>query len=111
MKTYVQIHVFLTSALVGGEWSASCSSLFTPGEKVPGTHWKGGWLGPRAGLDDLEKRKSLTLLGFELDPSCRPSRTSRCTDCTIPALNIAKMQTITNTKVGVRQMCHPIPEI
>jgi hypothetical protein len=28
----VQIHVFLTSALVGGEWSASSPSCFTPGE-------------------------------------------------------------------------------
>jgi len=25
---------------------------FTPrGEKAPGTHWIGGWVGPRAGLD------------------------------------------------------------
>jgi hypothetical protein len=54
MKTYegvnVQIHVFLTSALVGGEWSASRLGRFTPG-----THWTRGWVGPRAGLDDMEK--------------------------------------------------------
>jgi hypothetical protein len=30
---------------------------FTPGERAPGTHWIGGWVGPRAGLDDVEKRK------------------------------------------------------
>jgi hypothetical protein len=24
---------------------------FTPGERTPGTHWEGGWEGPRAGLD------------------------------------------------------------
>jgi hypothetical protein len=24
---------------------------FTPGERTPGTHWTGGWVGPRAGLD------------------------------------------------------------
>jgi hypothetical protein len=51
MKTYgrvdVYIHVFLTSALVGGEWSAS-----RPGRFTPGTHWLGGWMGPRADLDD-----------------------------------------------------------
>jgi hypothetical protein len=29
-----------------------------PPEKKPlGTHWIGGWLGPRAGLDPVEKRK------------------------------------------------------
>jgi len=27
------LHAFLTSALYGGEWSASCLSYFTPGEK------------------------------------------------------------------------------
>jgi hypothetical protein len=24
---------------------------FTPGERTPGTHWTGGWVDPRAGLD------------------------------------------------------------
>jgi hypothetical protein len=37
MKTYgevdVQNHTFLTSALVGDEWSASCRSRFTPGKE------------------------------------------------------------------------------
>jgi hypothetical protein len=56
MKTYegVQIHIFLTSALVGGEWSASRPSRFTPGERAPGTHWIVGWVDLRAGLDDVE---------------------------------------------------------
>jgi hypothetical protein len=58
MKAYggvdVQIHIFLTSALVAGEWSASRPCLFTPGERAPGTHWIEGWVGPRAGLDGLE---------------------------------------------------------
>jgi hypothetical protein len=73
MKVYggvdVSIHIFLTSALVGGEWSASRPSRFTPtppGETAPSTHWIGGWLDPRASLDDLEKRKFLTLLRLEL---------------------------------------------
>jgi hypothetical protein len=59
MKAYggvdVQTHIFLTSALVGGEWSASRPGHFTPWERAPGTHWTGGWVGPRAGLDDVEK--------------------------------------------------------
>jgi hypothetical protein len=47
----------LTAALDGGEWSASCPGLFTPREKTPGTHWIGGWVDPRAGLDMVSKRK------------------------------------------------------
>jgi hypothetical protein len=43
---------FSTSALDGGEWSASRPGrAFTPGERTPGTHCTGGWVGPRAGLD------------------------------------------------------------
>jgi hypothetical protein len=51
----VSIHVFMTTALVGGEWSASRPGRFTTGERAPGTHWIGGWVGPRTGLDDVEK--------------------------------------------------------
>jgi hypothetical protein len=42
-------------------WSASRPGRFPPGENAPGTHWIGGWVNPRAGLDDVEKRKFLTL--------------------------------------------------
>jgi hypothetical protein len=59
MKMYggvdVQIHMFLASALTGGEWSASRPCRFTPQERAPGTHFIGGLLDPRAGLDDMEK--------------------------------------------------------
>jgi hypothetical protein len=65
MKTYggvdVEIHIFLTSALAGGEWSASRPGRFTPGERDPGTYGIGGWVDHRAGLDDVEKRKFLIL--------------------------------------------------
>jgi hypothetical protein len=30
-----------------------------PGERTPGTHWIGGWVGPRAGLDAGARRKIL----------------------------------------------------
>jgi hypothetical protein len=59
MKTYggvdIPVHIFLTSALAGGKWSASRPGRFTPGERAPGTNWIGGWVGPRAGLDNTEK--------------------------------------------------------
>jgi hypothetical protein len=40
-----------TSALDGGEWSASRPGRITPGKRTPGTHWIGGWMSTRAGLD------------------------------------------------------------
>jgi hypothetical protein len=59
MKAYggvdVEIHIFLTSALVGGEWSASRPCRFTPGERAPVIHWIGGCVNPGGGLDDMEK--------------------------------------------------------
>jgi hypothetical protein len=61
----VHIHTFLTSALVGNEWSASLPGRFTPGEKAHDIHWIGAWVDPRAGLDIVEKKKFLTLLGIE----------------------------------------------
>jgi hypothetical protein len=78
MKMYgevdVYVLVFLTLALNGGKWSASRPGRFTSGEIIPGTLWIGGWVGPRAGLDDVEKRKILPLPGLELTPLCRPAR-------------------------------------
>jgi hypothetical protein len=47
----------LTSDLDGGEWSASRPGRFTPREIAPVTHWIGGWVGPRAVLDAVMKRK------------------------------------------------------
>jgi hypothetical protein len=71
----VEIHIFLTSALVGGEWSAS-----RPGRFTPGTHWIGGWVDPGASLDDVENRKFLTLLGLELHSLVVQLIVSRYTD-------------------------------
>jgi hypothetical protein len=36
-------------------------------------HWIGGWVGPRNGQDDIEKRKFLTLTRLELRPISRPT--------------------------------------
>jgi hypothetical protein len=47
----------LTSAVDGGEWSASRPGRFTPGQKAPGINWIGGCVGFRAVLDAVVKRK------------------------------------------------------
>jgi hypothetical protein len=75
MKAYVgvdvYIHIFLTSALAGGEWPALRPGHFSPEERAPSTHWIGGWVNPRAGLDDVEKI---------LDPT-RTRTPTRCPAC------------------------------
>jgi hypothetical protein len=45
--------------------------LYAPAALLPGkiTHEIGACVGPRAGLDDVKKRKFLTLPGLELRPS------------------------------------------
>jgi hypothetical protein len=42
---------------LGTSWRwmvSSCPGRFTPAERVNGTHWLGGWVGPTASLDDME---------------------------------------------------------
>jgi hypothetical protein len=46
----------LTSAVHVGEWLASRCECFAPEQIVTGTHWIGGWVGHRSGLDAMEKR-------------------------------------------------------
>jgi hypothetical protein len=74
--------------LTWGEWSGG--QLHTPSasplEKEPptpppGTRWIGGWVDPIAVLDNVEKRKFLTLLGLELHSVVQPvaSHNINCT--------------------------------
>jgi hypothetical protein len=76
MKVYggvdAQIHVILTSALVGvGQLHAPAT--LPPRERAASTHWIGGWVDPRASLDNVEIRKFLTLSGLELRPLSHPT--------------------------------------
>jgi hypothetical protein len=81
MKAYggvdVQTHVFLTLALDGCEWSASRLGRFTLG-----THYIRGWVGPTAGLDDMEKLKFFTLPGLDLHLHRTASRHTDCATAT-----------------------------
>ena len=60
-----QVHSFGTMLLSGSELSALRIACFTPRRVVPRTHWKGGWVDPRAILDALEKL-NLQLPGIKL---------------------------------------------
>jgi hypothetical protein len=75
MKAYGGV----TSALVGGEWSTSRPGRFTPGEGAPSTCWMGGWVGPRADLDNVEKILDPTGTPNSDPPVVQPV-TSRYTD-------------------------------
>jgi hypothetical protein len=48
-------------------------AALSPGNS-PGTHCIGGGVDPRAGLDNMEKWKFLTLPGLEPRPLSRPTR-------------------------------------
>jgi hypothetical protein len=80
MKTYggmdAYVHVFLTSTLVGGEWSASRPSCFTPWESAStGPDWT-TWRG----------EKYCPYRDSNSYPSAVQPVASRYTDCAIPAL-------------------------
>jgi hypothetical protein len=86
MGKWMYRSTILTSALVGGEWSASRPGRFAPGEITRGTHCIGDWVVSRADLDDVENGKFLTLTELELCPLSRPARSQslhrlRCPGC------------------------------
>jgi hypothetical protein len=66
---------FLTSALDGGEWSASRRGRFASGETAHGIHWIGGWKGRRADLDTVEQRR-ISLPCHKLNPGRSARRQS-----------------------------------
>jgi hypothetical protein len=53
------------SALDEGEWSASRYDRFYPQGTPPSTHWAGGWMGFRSGLDTEARENYLHLPGIE----------------------------------------------
>jgi hypothetical protein len=70
-----KLHAFLILTLRGGAWSASRLGCFTLGKIVSGTYWIGEGVGPRAGLNAVQKRENLfPLLGiqfrFLVYPAC-----------------------------------------
>jgi hypothetical protein len=60
--------LFVASVLDKAGWSASHPGRSIPGETASGTHWIGGWVGPRAVLDVVEN--SIPCPYWESDPGC-----------------------------------------
>jgi hypothetical protein len=89
MKAYggvdVQIHIFFTSALVGGELSVSRPCRFTPRERSPGTHWIVGWMGPEPVWTLWRRENSWSYRDSSSDPFIVQPVAIRYTDWAIPA--------------------------
>jgi hypothetical protein len=66
----VQIHIFLTAALVGAEWSASRPNRFIPGKINSGTLQDRRVNGPQ-NSSGVGEDKILPILGLELRPHGR----------------------------------------
>jgi hypothetical protein len=49
-------------------------AAFYPGERTPGTHCTGGWVGPSAGLDTETRGNPLPLPGIQPRSPGRPAR-------------------------------------
>jgi hypothetical protein len=49
-EVVVNIHIFLTLALVGSEWSISRPGRFTLRKSAHGNHWVEGWVCTRTDL-------------------------------------------------------------
>jgi hypothetical protein len=67
------------------ERSASPFGRFTPGERGSVTHWTRGWVGPRTGLDNVQRRKILPYRDLNSDLSAVQPVASCYTDCAILA--------------------------
>jgi hypothetical protein len=68
------MHVFLNSALTGGEWRVSHPDRVTSKEISSCVHWKLGWVWPRIGLDDVEKKQILDPTGTRTPNTLRSAQ-------------------------------------
>jgi hypothetical protein len=78
----------LTSALDGGERSASHPDYFTPEEVAWGASWTGGWVGPRAGMEAMTNGKESPYRNS--NPRSSSPWHNHCADWAIPAPTIYK---------------------
>jgi hypothetical protein len=93
----VLLHVFVTSAPDGVEWSTSRASCFTSGERALGTHRVIDWVHPRAGVDAVGKEKipCPSLSGIEMRLSS--SKPSHYTDWAVLA-TVVSYEPVTHRK-------------
>jgi hypothetical protein len=85
MKAYggmdIQIHIFLTSALVGGEWSVSRPAALSPGKEPEVPIIQEGWWTPEPIWTIWRRQNSWPYQDTKSDPSVVHPVASRYTDC------------------------------
>ena len=92
----VQLHLFLTSTLPGGEWTL---------HKAPNTHWKGDWVDPWASVDTLIscqlsiETQFLSQPAHSLATNRLNCRSSLPLQCTSPVQTSVPNETLTFCKV------------
>jgi hypothetical protein len=75
----------------------------SPTRKVAsGTHWIGFWVGPRTGLDDIEKRKFLILSGSQIPTPTASSPWSVAVPTALPHLQLSGK--VPNYQQNMRQL-------
>jgi hypothetical protein len=84
----VYIHIFLTSALIGCEWSASRPGRFTTGESALGNivlkaGWAPEWVWTKWRRENLVPAGSHVAVTSAVQPVA-----SRHTDCIIPSMRV-----------------------
>jgi hypothetical protein len=79
-----------------------------PQGKSPCTDWIGGWVGPRTGLDDVERRNILILPGLELWPFGRPARSQSLYRQRYPPLTTWATNTYVIFKFIIPHYKHPL---
>jgi hypothetical protein len=93
-------------------WSSSNISTY-PRERVPSTHWIEGWVGSRAGMDDVERRKILTLSGLEVQYLGQPAHSQSLYQLHYPGSPIQICVTKLNDFLGlpslVPEVCDRVP--
>jgi hypothetical protein len=90
----VQTYIFLASAVVGGQWSASRPCCFTPGERAPGNLWIGGWVDRRAVWTICRNENFLLCQDSNANPSVVQPLASRYTDHTTAAFIVEESRII-----------------
>jgi hypothetical protein len=80
---------------LGTSWTLSgqlhaLAVLFLEGQTS--THWTGGWVGARTCLDDVVRKKFLTLPELELRLPCLPARSQSLYLLCYPRFNIVLVQ-------------------
>jgi hypothetical protein len=109
----VQIQVFLTSALVGGDWSASCPDRFTPRKKRDPV----GWGAPEPALKLYRRENSCLYQDSNSESSFVKPVASRCgtalsrliytTNTEWKNLRTQQLRTIRDVKEGLSSVILP----